>query len=135
MATSTADGLTIPSPLPLPINRFLNARNTTALQSDCDPTYVRKILYFPTAFYKDLFQGKTLDMTDSNAPTGLSSLLTPPSLSGPENLQRRAMQVQFLVTMCVHQISKEETGELLDQRVHMVNKTQDTVSRKNYTQE
>ena len=59
---------------PPTIHRFLNARNATALQADCDPTYAGNNIYLPTSFCQALFKGHILTIPDPDAPTGLSIL-------------------------------------------------------------
>ena len=91
LAASAADGLVILSAPLLSIHRFLNARNVTALQSDCALTYLGNNIFLPTAFYRALLQGHILAIPDPGAPTGLSLLLTPPYSAVPVNVQYRAM--------------------------------------------
>ena len=52
-------------------------------------------------------------------------LLTPPYSAGPATAQQRAMRIQVLLLMVQDLLSKEEAGELLDQRVHVLVSTQD----------
>ena len=60
-----------------------------------------------------------------DTPTGLSLLLKPPSSAVPENAQRILMQVQELLAMVQERLSKDEAGNILDQRVHVVATTQE----------
>ena len=62
---------------------------------------------------------------DSDAPTGLLPLLTPPSSAVPANAQQQAMRIQFLLSMGQDRLSKEEAGELLDQRFHVLTSIQE----------
>ena len=50
----------------------------------------------------------------------LSPLLTPLFSEFPVNAQQFAMRVQVLIIMGQGQIPKEESGELLDEKVHVV---------------
>ena len=52
------------------------------------PMHVTIFTYQPP-FTKNLLQGHILEIPDTNAPTGLSTLLTPPLLAGPSNTQQR----------------------------------------------
>ena len=67
--------------------------------------------------------GKHLGYPDPDAPTGIPPLLVHPSLSRPANSQQGAIHVQILLTMGQDRLSKEEVGELLDQRVHVATTT------------
>ena len=107
------------------IHRFLNARNTTALQANCSLTYAGNNIYVPTSFCQTLSQGDILAIPDPYAPTGLSPLLTPPSSASPANAQQRAMQIEVLLSMGHDRLSKEEVIKLLDQRVHVFMSTQE----------
>ena len=95
------------------IHRFLNTRNATALQADCSLTYVGNNIYLPTSFFQALLQGHILAIPYQDAPTGLSPLLTPPSSTGPENAQQRAIRIQVLLSTGQDRLSKEEATELL----------------------
>ena len=79
----------------------------------------------PTSFFQALLQGHILDIPDPDAPTGILPLLTPPSSAGPANPQQRAMIFQVLLSMGQDHLSKEEAGELLYQRLHVLTSTQD----------
>ena len=50
LAASATTGTSIPKSPPPTIHRFLNARNTTALQADFSLTYAGNNLYLPTSF-------------------------------------------------------------------------------------
>ena len=50
LAASAANGLTILLAPPPSIHRFLNARNTTALQADCTLTYLGNNIFLLTTF-------------------------------------------------------------------------------------
>ena len=125
LAVSTTAGTSIPTSPPPTIHRFLNARNATALQVDCSLAYAGSNIYLPTSFCQALLQGHILDIPDPDEPTGLLTLLTPPSSAGPANSQQRAMQIQVLLSMGQNRLSKEEVTELLDQRVHVLMSTQE----------
>ena len=99
LAESADDGLTIPLEPTPSIHRFLNALTVMALQANCAITYLGNNIFLPTAFFQDLLQDHILDITDPNAPTGLSLLLTPTYSVVPENAQQRAMRVQVLFAM------------------------------------
>ena len=62
---------------------------------------------------------------DLDAPTGLSSLLTPPYSTGPVNAQQQTMRIEVLLLMVQYFLSKENMGKLMDQRVHILASTQD----------
>ena len=85
LVTSATTGTSIPNSLPPTIHRFLNARNVTALQANCSLIYAGNNIYLPTYFFQALLQGHILAIPDPDAPTGLSSLLTPPSSAVPAN--------------------------------------------------
>ena len=82
-------------------------------------------MYLPTYFCQALLQGHTLATSNPDAPTGLSPLLTPPSSAGPANAQQQAMQIQVLLSMVQDHLSKEEVGDLLYQKVHVLTSNQD----------
>ena len=50
LAASATTRTSIPKSPPPTIHRFLNARNTTALQADCSLTYAGNNIYLPTSF-------------------------------------------------------------------------------------
>ena len=50
LAASATTVTSIPSSPSPTINRFLNSRNTTALQDDCSLTYAGNNIYLPTSF-------------------------------------------------------------------------------------
>ena len=62
-------------------------------------------------------------MHKTNYPTGLSPLLNTPSSCISVNAQQSARRVQFLLSMCQYQLSKEEAGKLVYQRFHVVTTT------------
>ena len=93
------------------------------LQADFSLTYIEKNLYLPTSFCKDFFQGHFLEIPGLDSPTEMHRLITPPYLAGPTKKHRRAMQVQVLLKIGRYCLTKEETGELMDQRVHVVTTT------------
>ena len=99
LAVSATIGTSIPTLPPPTIHRFLNARNLTALQADFSLTYAGNNIYLPTSFCQALLQGHILAIPDSDAPTGLLPLLTPPSSAGTANAQQRAMRIQVLLSM------------------------------------
>ena len=125
MVTSATTKNSIPTLPPPTINRFLKARNATALQVNCFLTYTRGGIYLPTSFCQALLQWHILAIPDPDAPTVFSPLLTPPYSSGPANAHQRAMRIQFLLSMGQDRLFKEEAGKLLDQRVHVVTSTQE----------
>ena len=125
LAASATTGTSIPTSRPHIIHRFLNARNATALQADFSLTYAGNNIYLPTYFCQALLQGHILSIPDPDAPTGLSNLLTPPSSVGPANAQQRSTRIQVLLSMRQDLLSKEEAGELLGQRVHVLTSTKD----------
>ena len=96
----------------------------TSIQADFSLTYAGNNIYFPTSFYQTLFQGHILVISDPDAPTGLSPLLAPPYSAGPTNSQQRAMRIQVLLSMGKDRLSKEEAGDILDQRFHVLTSTQ-----------
>ena len=122
---SATNGTSITTSLPPKIHRFINARNATDPQSDCSLTYAGNGIYLHTSFFQALLQGHILDILDPDTPTGLSPLLTPPYSAGPANAQQRAMRIQVLLSMGQDFLSKEEAGELLDQRVNVLTSTQE----------
>ena len=124
LAASATTGTSILTSPPPTNHFFLNTRNATALQADFFLTYAENNIYLPTSFYRVLLQGHILAIPDPDAPTGLSPLLTPPSSAGPVNAHQWAMQIQFLLSMVQDCLSKEEAGEILDQRVHVLTSTQ-----------
>ena len=91
-------------------HRFLNVRNATTLQADWYLTYAGNKIYLPTSFCQALLQGHILAIPDPDTPTGLSTLLTPPSSTGPVNAQQRDMRIQVLLSMGQYCLSKEEAG-------------------------
>ena len=98
-------------------------RNGTTSQLN---TYLlRYNIFLLTAFCQALLQGHILAITNPNAPTVLSPLLTPPSSAGPENAQQRLMRVHFLIAMGQYQPSKDESDELLYQHIYVVFTTQE----------
>ena len=99
--------------------------NATALQANFPLTYTGNNIYLPTSFWQALLQGNILAIPYPDAPTGLSPLLNFPCSAGPENFQQRAMRIQFLLSMGQYRLSKEEAGELLHQRFHVLASTQD----------
>ena len=115
ISTSAADGITIMSSPPLPLHRFMNSCNTTALQANCALAYSTHNIYLPTAFCQSLFQDLILAIPDPNAPTGLSLNLIHLSSAGPENSQQSTMRVQVLIAIGQDLLSKEEACKLLDQ--------------------
>ena len=125
LAASATTETSIPTTPPPTIQRFLNARNATALQADCSLTYSGNNMYIPTSLCQDLFQGQILAIPDPDAPTGLSPLLTPPSSAGPADVHQQAIQIQVLLSIGQDCLSKEEEGELLYQRVHILTCTQE----------
>ena len=106
LAASATTRTSIPTWPPPNIHRFLNARNTTALQADCSLTYADNNIYLPTSFCQALLQGHILAIPDPDAPTGLSPLLTPPYSAGPANSQQREIQIQVLLSMGQDRLSK-----------------------------
>ena len=78
LSASATNRTAIPASLPPTIHRFLNARNTTALQANFSLTYAGNNIYLPTSLCQAILQGNILDILDLDAPTGLSPLLTPP---------------------------------------------------------
>ena len=82
-------------------------------------------MYLLPSFCEALLQGHILSIPDLDTPTGLSPLLTPPSSDGPENSQQHAMWVQVLLAMGQERLSKDESGDLLEQWFHVVTITQE----------
>ena len=80
LAESATNRTSIPISLPPTIHIFLNARNSTALQSDWALTYVGHKINLSTTLYQALLQGYILKIPDLDSPTGLSPLLTPPHM-------------------------------------------------------
>ena len=122
---SPTNGTLITTSPPSTLQLFLNARNTTDLQEEYALIYAGHNLYLPTLFFQSILQGHMLVITDPYAPTGLSPLLTPPSSASTANSQQRAMRIQVLLSMGQDCLSKEEEGELLDHRVHVLTSTQE----------
>ena len=54
LAASVTTGTSIPTSLPPTIHYFFNARNTTALQSDCSLSYAGNNIYLPISFWQAL---------------------------------------------------------------------------------
>ena len=104
---------------------FLNARNETSLKSDCYLTYTGHNIYLPTSFFQALIQGHFLAIPDTDTPTGLLPILAPPSYAGPVNAHQREMRVQVLLSMGQDCLLKEESGELLGHRFHILTTTQE----------
>ena len=115
----------IPTSLPPTLHRFIIARNATALQANCALAYAGNNLYLPTSFCQALIQDNILDIPERDAPTGLLPILTPPSSAGPANSHQWAIRIQVLLSMGQDCMSKEETGLLLEQSVHILMSTQD----------
>ena len=107
LAASATTGTSIWTSPPPTIHLFLNPRNATSLQADCSLAYAGKNIYLPTSFCQALLQGHILAILDTDAPTGLLPLLTPPSSAGPVNAQHQAMIIQFLLSMGQDYLSKE----------------------------
>ena len=78
LEVSSPESINIKSAPPQSINRFLNERNATVIQADFSLTYEGHNLYLLMLFFQDLLQGHILVISDIDAPTGLSPLLTPP---------------------------------------------------------
>ena len=95
------------------------------LQAVCALIYADNNLYLPTYFSESILQRYILVITDPETPTGLLPLLTPPPSAGPATAQKQAMRIQFLLSMGQDYLTKEESGELLDQRVHVLTSTQE----------
>ena len=106
LAASTTTGTSILTFLPPTIHRFLNARNSTALQANCSLIYAGNNIYLPTSFCWALLQGHILAIPDPDAPTGFLPLLTPPYSAGPVNAQKREMRIQVLLSMGQDCLSK-----------------------------
>ena len=115
----------IPTSSPPTIHCFLNARNAMSLQANCYLTYAGKHIYLPTSLCQALLQGHILATPDSDAPTRILPLLTPPSSAGPANAYQQATRIQVLLSMGHDLLSKEEAGELQDHRVHVLTSTQE----------
>ena len=60
-----------------------------------------------------------------NTNTGLSLLLTPPALAGPENAKNSAMQVQVLLVLEQNRLTNEEAGDFPEQWFYVVNTTKE----------
>ena len=125
LAASATTGTSIQTLPPPTIHRFLNAMNATSLQANWYLTYAGNNIYLPTSLCQALFQGHILAIPDPDAPTVLSPLLTPPYSTVHANAQQRAMQIQFLLSVVQDRLSKEESGGLLNQRVHVLTSTQE----------
>ena len=93
------------------------------LQADCALTYIEKNIYLPKSFWQDFFQGHFLEIPGLDSPTEMPHLLTPLDLAGPTKKHQRMMQVQVLSKIRKYCLTKEETGELMDQQVHVVTTT------------
>ena len=89
------------------------------------PDLCREKIYPQNSFRQALLQGHILAILYLDAPTGLLPLLTSPSSVGPANAHHQAMRIQLILLMEQDRLSKEEAGELLDQRVHVLASTQD----------
>ena len=76
-------------------------------------------------FYQALLQIHILYIPDPDSPTGLSPIITPQSSDGSAISNQHAMRVQVLLAMGKYCLFKEEAGELLDQRFHVVTTTQE----------
>ena len=124
LASRATTGTSILTSPPPTIHRFLNARNVTSVQADFSLTCAGNNIYLPSSFCQALLQGRILATPDPDAPTGLSLLLTPPSFAGPANAEQRSMCIPVLLSMGQDRLSKEEEGEILDQRVHVLRCTQ-----------
>ena len=129
LAKISTNRTSIPTSPPPTIHRFLNTRNVTDLQADCSLTYSGKNIYLPTSFFQALLQGHILAIPEPDAPTGILPLLTPPYYEVPANAQQRDMSIQVLLYMRHDCLSKEEAGELLEQRFHALASTQSCVIR------
>ena len=81
------------------------------IQADCALTYTGNNLYLPTPLCQYLPRGHILAITEPNAPTGLTSLLTLTSSARPENAQHQAMRIQFLLSMGQDHFVKRGTGQ------------------------
>ena len=125
LTASATTGISTLTSSPPTIHRFLNTRNATVLQADCSLTYAGKNIYLPTSLCQALLQGHIMAIPDPDAPTGLSSLITPTSSTGTANSQQCAMCIQVLLSMGQDCLSKEEATELLDQRFHVLTSTQE----------
>ena len=79
----------------------------------------------PTSFCQALLQGHILAIPDPDMTTVILPLLTPPYYAGPANAQKRAMQIQVLLSMGHDRLPKEEAGKLLDHRVQFLTSTQE----------
>ena len=62
---------------------------------------------------------------DPDAEKELSPHLTPLLSAGTDISQKGAMRIQVLLLMVQYHLFKEEEGELLEQRVHVVNISQE----------
>ena len=100
-------------------------RNATALQADCSLIYSGDKIYLPTSPCQELLQGHILAISDPDMPTVLSPLLIPPSYAGPANAQQRDMPIQVFLYMGQDCLSKEEEGELMNQRLHALISTKE----------
>ena len=125
LSASATNRTSIPALPPSILHRFLNVQNSTALQVDCALTYIGQKLDLPTSFFQALLQGHIMAIPDTDALKGLLPFLTPPSSAGPANADQQVMRIQVLLLMGQDCLSKEEAGELLDQRVHVLASTQD----------
>ena len=125
IAASATTGTSIPTLPPPTIHCFLHISNAMALQADFSLTYTGNNIYLPTSFFQAFLQGHILSIPDPDTPMGLSPLLTPPSSTGPANTHQKSMLIQVLLFMGHDSLSKEEAGEILDQRVHVLMSTQE----------
>ena len=96
-----------------------------ALQADLSLTYAGNNIYLPTSLFQALLQGHILSIPDPDVPMVLSTLLTPLYSAGPAKSQQRSMQIQVLLSMVQDSLYKEEVGDILDQRVHVLTSTQE----------
>ena len=125
LAASATNRNLITTPLPSTIKCLLNARNETELQADCALTYSGQNICLPTYFCQSLLQGHILVTLDPDSPKGLLPLLTNPSYEGSVNDQQLVMSINVLLETGRDHLPKEETGELLYQRVHVIASTQE----------
>ena len=111
LVASASNMLTVPTNLLRFIHTFLNESNPSTLQADCNLTYAGHNLYLTISLGWSLIQGPILMIPDTASLTGMSPILTPPELVGPENEQHRTMKINFF-SIIKDRLSKEEARKI-----------------------